>query len=848
MAGAAITKDFLSSSEIPVIVGIGSSEGGIEAILDLIATLSINNECAYVIAKHLSPQEQRPIIDQIAQLTIIPAIEIQDKMPVIAGKIYIPPAGKDVALSQGRLNLTASGHETNTSESSFDHFLNTLAEECRGRCIAVILSGAGNDGAYGIQAVRETGGITIAQDSNSAKYDGMIAAAVETGCVDLVLRPDLIGAHLKKILSAPNNFGEAKEDTPLTSSILGILQIVLAHTRVDFRDYKQSTVRRRIERRMTTLGIETGGLYAEHCRSNPDEIDALFKDLLISVTRFFRDKNEFDDLAEPIKELVNKRQDDPLRIWIAGCATGEEVYSIAILLAEAIGGPVEHLKSKVQIFATDINKAALDLARKGEYSHNTMHDVPLNYTEKYFAESSGKMRVIEALRSTIIFSEHNLCQDPPYLNIDFICCRNVLIYFGLKPQSKVLSRLHYSLKTNGYLFLGTAETVTSTDQLFLQAAEKARIFRKRELHAHNSSLAKTSVEPWTIPPAIEHDLKPKISASRDRNMFDGLARALGENSVLVSADFTFQRVFGDISRYVDLSEQSGTDLNLSLLKSPLRLEAYTLVTLALKQDERQVGVKRSFGKEDERVVRLEAFPISTPDSENRYTLLVINSWPTDQIATLADTGAVLPGEPNSGAHFFELDQELTKTRKALQRTIEELEASNQELQSLSQELQSTNEELQATNAEIGTSNVQLQTTNEDLITANEEIQINASKTQTLNAELGSILDSIPLPLLVVNRALQIARATTAAADMFSFNPALPAPHLSQIILPDGFPALIDICKKSLETSEPVSVDFASHGTVFSLQCTPFSNTSGQCVGATIVLFNTRDTHNGSALA
>ena len=469
---------------------------------------------------------------------------------------------------------------------------------------------------------------------------------------------------------------------------------------------------------MTALGIETSEKYAAHCRNNPHEVDALFKDLLISVTRFFRDKEEFDDLLAPIKELVNTERDEPLRIWVAGCATGEEVYSIAILLAEAMGGPAELLKSKAQIFATDIDRAALDAARSGQYSPSAMFDVPPEYADKYFIQHSDRMRVIEALRSVILFSDHNLCQDPPYLNIDLICCRNVLIYFGLKLQNKVLSRLHYAMKPSSYLFLGTAESVTSTDQLFISANDKSRIFRKRELRKHATYAPKTLTGTWTARAPVERSKTSQKGNSSDRRMFDALARSLGENSVLVSSDYTFQRVYGDISDYVDLSEQTDLNLKLSLLRTPFRQEARSLVTLALKHNERRVGVRHSVGNEDERVVRLEALPIMAPEGEDRLALLVLNSWPAEQFDALSSTGAVLPGEVLTGDHLHELDLELAKTREALQQTIEELETSNEELQSLSEEMQSTNEELQATNEELGTSNEEVQSTNEELITVN----------------------------------------------------------------------------------------------------------------------------------
>jgi two-component system CheB/CheR fusion protein len=340
------------------------------------------------------------------------------------------------------LRLVPHSEDLGKPKPSVDRFLVSLAHDRGDRSMGIILSGTGSDGAYGVQAVREAGGITIAQDDVSAKYDGMPSAAIATGCIDLVLRPSDIATHLHKILSSPRNLDQFRTDKGEVSPISGILQIVLARTRVDFREYKQSTVLRRIDRRMMALGIASVEDYVVYCRNEPREVDALFKDLLISVTRFFRDREEFDDLSGHIQDLVDGQRDRPLRIWVAGCATGEEVYSIAMMLAEAMGGASELVKSKTQIFATDIDRAALDYARQGQYSQGALLDVPKELADKYFIQQSEGVRVIEALRSVILFSDHNLCQDPPFLNMDLICCRNLLIYFSAKLEARVFARLH----------------------------------------------------------------------------------------------------------------------------------------------------------------------------------------------------------------------------------------------------------------------------------------------------------------------------------------------------------------------------------------------------------------------
>jgi len=447
---------------------------------------------------------------------------------------------------------------------------------------------------------------------------------------------------------------------------------------------------------------------------------------LISVTRFFRDDSEFAELKPYIQELVDTRNDRPLRIWVAGCATGEEVYSIAMLLAEAMGGAAQLVQSKTQIFATDIDRAALEYARRGQYSQGALLDVPKDLADKYFIQQTEGVRVIEALRAVVMFSDHNLCQDPPFLHMDMVCCRNLLIYFNAQLQSKVFARLHYAMKEQAYLFVGTAETVPSTDQLFLEADGNSHIFRKRAMRNTDQITTKSFMSSWKQPakrPLRRIKKADEPASQAERLMFDALARSLGENAILVSGDYSFLRVYGDITPYVNLSETTALNLHLSLLRPPFREEARSLVTLALKHNQRRIGTKQTVEIDKEtRLIRLEVIPIQVPSMDDRLALVVINSLSEADFSKLPNSDEFAHSVEVSNEHLRELDHELATTREALHQTIEELETSNEELQALNEELQSTNEELQATNEELETSNEELQSTNEELITVNEELQ------------------------------------------------------------------------------------------------------------------------------
>lgn len=825
-------------ADTPIIVGIGSSAGGLEAVREFVTSLPVDSGASYVIVQHMSPQHKSLMTPLVASETKIKVTDVVNGQTPEPNVIYITPPRNDVIIRDGRLHLVSPSDDLGKPKPSVDRFLHSLAEDRGEHSMAIILSGTGTDGAYGVQAIREHGGITIAQDSLSAKYDGMSNAAIETGCIDLVLRPSEIGAHVKNILSSPRNLEQFKNKEDLASPLTGILQILLARTRVDFRDYKQSTIHRRIERRMIALDVKTVEEYVSFCRNDPREVDALFKDLLISVTRFFRDKTEFEELKSYIQELVDNRGDQPLRVWVAGCATGEEAYTIAIMLAEAMGGPTELSRSKTQIFATDIDLAALDHARRGHYVQGALYDMPKALAERYFIQQADGVQVIKALRSVILFSDHNLCQDAPYLNMDLICCRNVMIYFGTKLQNKVLSRLHYAMKPQSYLFLGTAESVGNAQELFASVGESNHIFKKRPLKKRERYAVQTFSTGWsgrTSTATPEHPKPfPSAAETAEGQIFDALVRALGQNSMLVSHDHNILRVFGDISPYVDLSENTMLVLKLSLLKSPYVEEARSLVTLALKRAEKRTGVRHI--ENGDEIVRLEVYPINASHVSENMALLTINRWSRQEFeenfGTAQSKGALSPQLAHD--HMRELDQELANTREALQQTIEELETSNEELQALNEEMQSSNEELQATNEELETSNEELQSTNEELITVNEELQVNSSEMNAINAELGSILINVPMPLIVLDNALQIVRASKAATDLFKISTPMKTPHISQIGLPAGFPPLVEICNKSLEQGEAVFLEFVSNKVNYTLQCAPFIGEMGHLIGTTLV--------------
>jgi two-component system CheB/CheR fusion protein len=818
------------------IIGLGSSAGGLEAVRDFVGSLPTDLNVTYVVVQHMSPHHKSLMTELVARETKLKVRDVVDGLVPVANEIYITPPNSDVLLKDGALRLVDPSPQLASPKPSVDRFLLSLADEWGEKSVAIILSGTGSDGAYGVQAIRAAGGITIAQNSESAKYDGMPSSAVQTGCVDLILPPYEIGTYLTNILSSPRDFGELRrgefEQTPLSD----LLQILLARTRVDFREYKQTTISRRIERRMLALGIQSKEEYTQFCRTNPQAVDALYKDLLISVTRFFRDKQEFEDLNSKIPELIASKNGGPLRVWLAGCATGEEAYSIAMLLSEALGGPDVVLKNHVQIFATDIDEEALLVARRGVYGFAALNDIPSDLADKYLMRENDHVRVIDNLRRAILFSHHNVCQDPPFQRIDLVCCRNLLIYFGNNLQQKVMNRFHYSMSANSWLLLGTAESVAGSDELFVQDIGAARLFRKRQIHAHSlnrSAVHKRLTGGAQVSTALARPTSG-TAQSTDGKMFEALAFGLGKNSMLVRDDYTIVKIFGNVSGFIDINENSTLKMSLDLLRSPLREEARSLISLSLKNKEQRRGVRHLIAKDDPEEVMLEVFPIVADSINERAALIVFKTVDRTQSVSKS-VKPPTTGDTATLEWIRSLEDEVSNTREALQQTIEELETSNEELQSLNEELQSTNEELQATNEELETSNEELQSTNEELITVNEELQVTTSELSGRTGELASILDSAPLVILVLDSALQITQATSAAAALFGLETPITNPHVSQCKMPDGYPALAPICIETLKLGETKEVEFSSGEESIKLSTSPYFDNRGAIRGVTVVI-------------
>lgn len=454
------------------IVGVGASAGGLEALRPLLAGLPDDVGVAYVIAQHLDPKHSSALVELLARGTPLRVSEIQDGMTVQRNEIYITPPDRNAVFNHGVLHLSRPTTSFGP-KPSVDMLFISLAEGCRERGVGIVLSGTGSDGAHGVRSIRANGGITLAQDPSTAKYDGMPGAAIATNCVDLVLPPEKMGAELRHVLERPPMLAPTPKEGA-RGSLERVFSLLLEQTGCDFSGYKPSTISRRIQRRMVTKKVAELQDYVALLQRSPDEVKLLFRDVLISVTEFFRDPDVFKALQRTFSQIVaGKKKGDDIRIWVPGCASGEEAYTVAILLADALGDRISGLN--IQIFATDIDEEALLLGRYCHYPPAAVASLPKDLVDRYFVHSDGGFAVAKRIRDLVIFAKHDLVKDPPFSHLDFISCRNVLIYFNTKLQERVVAMFHYALESGGYLLLGKSESVGSI-RTFSSRSERPRGF------------------------------------------------------------------------------------------------------------------------------------------------------------------------------------------------------------------------------------------------------------------------------------------------------------------------------------------------------------------------------------
>ena len=773
-----IDDQSVSASAPPFpIVSIGASAGGLEACTQFLERLPVDTGMAFVLVQHLAPQHESLLTELLARSTKMPVRQVKDGMAVEANHLYVIPPNTNMVIHRGILGLLPR-QKVLGQHMPIDCFLRSLAEDQGHKAIGIILSGAASDGALGIEAIKAGGGITFAQEEASAKYPGMPRSAIATGYVDFILPPDAMAKELASIsrhpyVAMPAKPFETEEPAPAKDETLRhIFRLLRSASGVDFTHYKPSTLKRRIARRMAIHKLHALADYARYLKDHPPEAQALFQELLIMVTSFFREPETFAALATTVfpRLLQDRAANDPIRIWVPGCSTGEEVYSIAICLLEYLGDRAATIP--INLFATDIGDAALEKARAGVYIENIALDVSPERLQRFFVKKEHGYQVSKAIRELCVFAKQNLIKDPPFSRLDLISCRNVLIYLGPVLQKKVMPIFHYALKPTGFLMLGTSETIGAFPDLFTLIDQKHKLYAKQAGRAPVRVDFDTSYyeSPDILPadrshPPADEEIPNELEFQKEADRI-ALAK-YAPVSVLINNRLEVVQFRGATSPYF---EHPSGRANLNVLKMArpgLLGELRTLLDQA-RQDGaavRKEGIQVK-GPRGMSTVTVRVNPIRVPPASLQYYLVCFEE--TTQAASRAKVQTRAPQTPDAQARrIMTLEQELEATKAYLQRTIEVQEATNEELKSANEEILSSNEELQSTNEELVTAKEELQSTNEELITVNEELQRRNLELSQSNNDFTNLLTSANLAVVMLGEDLRIRRFTPMAAKLLN---------------------------------------------------------------------------------
>ncbi|MFZ0132988.1 MAG: chemotaxis protein CheB [Desulfobacterales bacterium] len=754
------------------IVGIGASAGGLETLEAFFAKMPPEANMAFVIIQHLSPNFKSIMASLLAKHTRMTVSEIEDGMTLAPNCVYLNPPNNNVAVFNRTLHLMepVRGGALNMP---IDFFFRSLSEDQNERAIGIIVSGTASDGTLGIKAIKGEGGMVMAQDPDTAKYDGMPRSAIATGLVDFILPVERMPKTLIGYVKHPSlkSTGKIRISEPtIQHQLQKVFALIRSSTGHDFSQYKQTTIQRRIERRLAVHQIDKQTDYIMFMQKNPLEIEALFKDLVIGVTSFFRDAEAYRVLEQKVLSglLQSRKMDDPLRFWVVGCSTGEEAYSLAILVSEAM----ERLKKylNVQIFATDIDAAAIENARRGVFPDSIAVDVSKERLGQFFTKDDGVFRVKKQIRDMVVFSSQSIIKDPPFSRLDLVSCRNLMIYLDHPLQKKIIPLFHYTLKPQGVLFLGPAESIGEFTDLFKPLNPKWKIFQRKE------SLREGIIDyPKRITYGGQDTLKPhkpiRAAATTDIQALTDKAilSEYAPTGVLIDDKYEILNFVGRTEKYLVMPTGRPTLNILSMAREDLKYKLTAALHMAAREktsaDCKGVRFKHNGNF---RMVDISIRPVTAKGLPPGLLLVLFKEKAPECVSDenlLRETGEAFQ-DPN----VRQLELDLQSTREQLRATIEELETSNEELKSNNEEMQSVNEELQSTNEEMETSKEELQSTNEELSTVNSELQNKVIELSKASDDMNNLLAATEIASIFMDTRLKIKRYTPAAARIIKLIP------------------------------------------------------------------------------
>lgn len=761
------------------IIGMGASAGGLEAFEQFFRHVPPSCGMAFVLVQHLDPSHTS-ILSQILQRTAtMPVVEAQDQMAVAPNNIYVIPPNRDMAIFHGKLQLNLP-NEPRGQRMPIDAFMRSLAEDQGESAIGVVLSGTGTDGTLGLRAILGAGGISLVQTPSTAKFEGMPTSAIHSGFATHVLPADEMPAALMGDL---HHLIVHHETSPLiaVSGMNRILMMLRSSCGHDFSQYKKTTITRRIERRMSLHSIEDAEVYVRFLKEHPAEVQLLFKELLINVTSFFRDAEVFAELKQNIlpQLLADKAEDYVFRVWIAGCATGEEAYSIAIVLREWM--EANHRIIRTQIYATDLDDDAIAVARAGYYLPNIAQDVSLERLRRFFIKEEAGYRVKKEIREMVVFAVQNVIKDPPFTKLDLLSCRNLMIYLEPVLQNRLIPAFHYSLKPSGVLLLSPSESIGNHTDLFDAINRKWKLYRA----THSAISARKLMASGLSWAANDMNKTPDVAVkkSREANFSELARRALlqfyAPASVVTDLQGNILYVHGETGKYLRPAPGQATLNVIEMARTELQLELRTAIYVAISEGTPTLGRELSIKTDDGlSMISFNLRKLAGPDAGEGMLLLSFQDVTTPAPSKLKRR--LRPTESTAQLRIEALERDLANTKETLQATIEAQQVCNEEMLSSNEEMQSTNEEMQSTNEELETSKEELQSVNEELITVNAELQSKIEQLSDMQNDMKNLLDNVNVGIIFLDQHMRIRRFTREATRVYRLTHSDVGRHLGDI--------------------------------------------------------------------
>jgi two-component system CheB/CheR fusion protein len=819
-----------------LVVGLGASAGGIQALKKFFSQIPKNSGMAYVVILHMSPEHESKLAEILQTTSSIPVNQVTERVRIEPDHAYVIPPNRNLGMTDGHLSLSEMGGQLGR-RSPIDTFFGTLAENNQERGVSVVLSGTGADGANGLKRVKEHGGVAFAQEPQEAEYDDMPRNAIATGMVDYVLPVADIPA---KIVSYKEHLGVVQilaDEIPKTNeqALIDIFTQLRLRTGHDFSNYKRGTILRRIERRLGLREVRSLDEYARLLREDVNEVRALMKDLLISVTSFFRDQNTIERLSATVfpKIFASKESEAPIRVWVAGCATGEEAYSIAMLLAE-YAGP-ERIPN-VQIFGTDLDQRAIEVAREGYYKEVEVADVAPERLKRFFDRTVGGYRVKRELRETILFAVHNVIKDPPFSHLDLVSCRNLLIYLNRKAQTRLLEVFHFALNPTGYLFLGSSESIDGAGDLFTPLDKDHQLFATRPVPPRPIPIPDITVRS-PLGSLIGRDKTPEETRAMERlsyaDLHERLLEEYGPPSVLVNAEYDIVHLSERAGRYLQLAGGEPTYNLLRIVRPELRISLRTALYQAVHDrinvEARGLQVETNEGLE---TVNLLVRPVLRAEDPSRGFVLVV--FEPDGAAEAKRSAQPSTEAAESGTR--RLEEELINLKAQLRATVEQYEVQQEELRASNEELQAMNEELRSSAEELETSKEELQSVNEELSTVNQELKIKIDELSEAVNNFSNLMNATNIGTIFVDRQFMIRQFTPTARDTFNLIPTDIGRSLTDITSKLKYGNLFGDIELVLDTLQTVEREVKSaEERSYMLRMSPYRTSDNRIDGAVITL-------------